>query len=899
MHLPCKQGRWGQWRDVTFLSNWLPVFAYHGDCPPRPGGEPAAPAPPAGFDSCWHPTPFIPWHQPFFNEAGNYRVRVHLPADQKVATTGTVVASREGKDGCKEVEIDAPGVRDFAFLCSACYVEHDREVALCPGLPPVRLHVLALPQHDHFAREMLRISAEALQFYSKWFGPYPYRDFTIAEAFFGWNGNECSTLVMIDERVFGMPHLASGYVEYLVSHEICHQWWYNMVGTNGFAETWMDEALATYFSHKLLDQKCGAHGVLMNYPKGLEWLPNIRRDDYRYYGMYGTIGRGEIGPCVQDMTGHGHVINLFSNCYDKGSKVVGMIEERLHGWEGFQPFMRLVFCKYQFRILRVADFQHELEAYTGQSWDKFFHDWLYGKGLSDWAVADVVVEPPPSACVSCWSAWKAARRPKRAGPPALDNPQGLTRVVVFLEQKAELNERTTLGFCLPGGEGYPVRIPIIPEAGSYTLAEPPAHFDCLGDNRFRVEVLLPAEPTQVTVDPDQLLVDRDPANNFWHRPIRFRFSPIYTFLDETDLTNPYDRWSVIWGPWIYGASYNSPWYTRATMIGARAGVYRTQEFEGGIYTAYRTDYRDVVAGVDGFWDHFPDCHWQVGFNAEQRLGSVYSAYDQARRAVAFGRYVFQYHSSLYLAPMEYLEGYTSYTDNFLPFTRGPTPGGERFDHATAAGLHYQLNYLTPYWDPEGGFLFDVFSEGGEAELNSQRGYSRTVGQFSIVKGLPNLTDAFGALPGVQGALRPVFDWLAQTRLAFHVYGGAAFPARGEFFTLGGSQMFRGFDMRERQGSSVWITNLEWRVPLAKGLTWDCFDHIMGVRNVYLAGFYDAGDTYVREHQVGPVAHAVGAGLRVDTAWFGFVERSVLRLDFAKALNAGTPMQVWFGFVQPF
>ena len=64
-------------------------------------------------------------------------------------------------------------------------------------------------------------------------------------------------LVMIDERVFGMPHVAGSYVDYLVSHEICHQWWYNLVGTNGYCETCMDEAMATYFSNRLINQKLG------------------------------------------------------------------------------------------------------------------------------------------------------------------------------------------------------------------------------------------------------------------------------------------------------------------------------------------------------------------------------------------------------------------------------------------------------------------------------------------------------------------------------------------------------------------------------------------------------------------------------------------------------------------
>jgi hypothetical protein len=44
MHLPNKQGRWGQWQGVTTLASWLPVFAYYGEAhfgakrlPPSPG----------------------------------------------------------------------------------------------------------------------------------------------------------------------------------------------------------------------------------------------------------------------------------------------------------------------------------------------------------------------------------------------------------------------------------------------------------------------------------------------------------------------------------------------------------------------------------------------------------------------------------------------------------------------------------------------------------------------------------------------------------------------------------------------------------------------------------------------------------------------------------------------
>jgi hemolysin activation/secretion protein len=117
--------------------------------------------------------------------------------------------------------------------------------------------------------------------------------------------------------------------------------------------------------------------------------------------------------------------------------------------------------------------------------------------------------------------------------------------------------------------------------------------------------------------------------------------------------------------------------------------------------------------------------------------------------------------------------------------------------------------------------------------------------------------------------------------------------------MGGSQLFRAFDLAERQGSTVWVGSVEWRVPVATDLHWDCCDHVLGLRNIYVAPFYDIGDAYINNRSVGPVAHGVGTGLRLDVAWFGFVERTTLRVDVAKALNSNNAVQVWFGVQHPF
>jgi hemolysin activation/secretion protein len=161
-------------------------------------------------------------------------------------------------------------------------------------------------------------------------------------------------------------------------------------------------------------------------------------------------------------------------------------------------------------------------------------------------------------------------------------------------------------------------------------------------------------------------------------------------------------------------------------------------------------------------------------------------------------------------------------------------------------------------------------------------FNRAEAQFSMVKGLPDWTGPF-----------------SETRVAGRVYGAAGLPNNGEYFPLGGADLFRGFDVQQRQGSMIWLASLEWRIPLVRQVNWDCCDHVVGVRNVYMAPFYDVGNAYVLGHEEGPVAHALGLGLRVDVAWLSLIERTTLRFDVAKTLNATTPWQFWFGFQHPF
>jgi hypothetical protein len=583
---------------------------------------------------------------------------------------------------------------------------------------------------------------------------------------------------------------------------------------------------------------------------------------------------------VQDIPRFGHLVNLYSMCYERGGKILGMIEERI-GADAFARFVQRLLTRYRFGVLRVADFRRELEACTGESWDEFFRNWVYGAGLTDWCVEKVTLEGGKR--LSDHLQALGARLGLGGLPPA----PARCKVTVVLRQKADYNEPTVLGICLDDSGTYQVRIPVVPLAGSqaFDLPEVPARIETLAPDRVRVEVELPGEPTQIAVDPDQVLVDRNPANNYWKPPVNVRFTPLYTFLDENDLTNSYDRWNVIVGPWLFAPTYDNPFFTRATRFGARAGAYRTSSVEGGAYTAYRTDYRDFVTGADLVLDHWPWNHTEVGMVFERRLAGTLRGEDQANRGVLYGRYVIDYGDSLYLPPFQYAEAFTTVQDNLLPTARETVPGAERYQHQAMAGAHYHINYLTPYWDPEGGFQADLSYAGGLVVPGIHEGIrdsQQLIGQVAFVWSLP---DGLG--------------WLSQTRLAFRASGAYGVPARVQYFPLGGGELFRGFDLAQRQGNLLWVGSVEWRVPIARHLCWDCCDHAIGIRAIYGAAFCDVGDVYLSGQSVGGVAQALGAGLRLDVAWFTFVERTILRFDVAKTINADTGVQYWIGLEHPF
>jgi hypothetical protein len=152
------------------------------------------------------------------------------------------------------------------------------------------------------------------------------------------------------------------YLDHLVTHETCHQWWWNCVGTDGYAETFMDEGPVSAFTALRLDAKYGPQRPVDRLAPGL----GLAADDRPRGPAPGRLLR--LAGARQHRVGppgprrHGQPESLFSLAYDRGGKVVEMIRNRL-GPERFFAFWRQIYGDYAWDTFRYEDLKRELAAF--------------------------------------------------------------------------------------------------------------------------------------------------------------------------------------------------------------------------------------------------------------------------------------------------------------------------------------------------------------------------------------------------------------------------------------------------------------------------------------------------------------------------------------------------------
>ncbi|MBN1399599.1 MAG: M1 family metallopeptidase [Anaerolineae bacterium] len=205
---------------VTSLSGWHPILAVRQD-----GAWNAPPVPRVGDAN--------------LADIGLYEVHLQVPADYQVIATGTELGHQMVSEGIAWHLVSGPA-RGFAVMVSD-RLQHQQETI---GDVAVNVHTLAEARANISAQTTLDLAVGAVEVYQELFGPYPFAELDVVETLISIGGYEFPGLVTVEHDI--RRRGSYGYYRWLVAHEVAHQWWYGLVGSDSVAEPWLDESLATY-----------------------------------------------------------------------------------------------------------------------------------------------------------------------------------------------------------------------------------------------------------------------------------------------------------------------------------------------------------------------------------------------------------------------------------------------------------------------------------------------------------------------------------------------------------------------------------------------------------------------------------------------------------------------------
>ena len=370
--IPTVPDRYGVYEDVYNVTNFYPIFAEYDK-------------------NGWSHEGFINCGECFYSEVSNYDVRLTVPKGYIVATTGTESDKKEEGDTIVYT-LKAPCVRDFVFSASDRFVVHEADydgvhVKLMYNRKldseiiwsvdsPIKIDMSdAVTATMDAARDSLAAFGEAL-------GRYPYDELDIVIAKIDAGGMEYPNMIIItDEEIY--PIGVFNYSDDMqgdkepdakdftpsfeqlttcVAHEIGHQWFMGIVGSNSGMEPWLDESITSYTEliyEEYLWAKSGKGDkpiYLMRHSRQTTDLCDVTQLKY-------MMQRGMI-PLNQSYYEFKEDSDYISAIYQEGQTTLYQMEEIL-GHDEFQSVLREYVRRNAFTNSTTARFFEVLYEYAG------------------------------------------------------------------------------------------------------------------------------------------------------------------------------------------------------------------------------------------------------------------------------------------------------------------------------------------------------------------------------------------------------------------------------------------------------------------------------------------------------------------------------------------------------
>ena len=345
----------------------------------------------------WVNAQYIDWGE-CYGDFGRFDVRITAPENEIIAATGVLENQTSAMPDTLRTLLDidkyigseatwpklnfdssrtktwhfvAEQVNDFAFVASPEFCLDGDTVN------GVEIAIYALRNKAAGWKDAVLRSRQAVETFSELVYPYKWPVLRVTDSY---DGMEYPMLASCGDRG------PSPRFSYLLYHEIGHQWFMGMIGTNSPDRPFLDEGFTTHIEHVAMEKYYGREGNFDNFTKWYQKLvaPHIEDRDERGYR-----------PLMLTITNELDRPMLFS--YDQGEEYLPYRYSAYYKCAAMHYSLRSIlgdslyfkalrnYCnEWAFKHPYEDEFVQSFEESTGLELDAYLDQWLYSRKKLDY-----------------------------------------------------------------------------------------------------------------------------------------------------------------------------------------------------------------------------------------------------------------------------------------------------------------------------------------------------------------------------------------------------------------------------------------------------------------------------------------------------------------------------------
>ena len=306
------------------------------------------------------------WDEPSLK--ATFALTLVVPSDLSAVSNMPIVEEFAEQDGLKRLQFDETPIMSTYLLA---FIIGDLRCVEQTADDGTLIRVWATSGKEKHGRFALEISIRLLKYFNEYFGtPYPLPkldhlaipDFA-AGAMENWGAityREVALLVDPKRTSAAIRQRVAG----IISHEMAHMWFGDLVTMAWWKELWLNESFASWIGDKAIDNL---------FPEWEMWTEFVSGDTTRALSLDGLKNSHPIEQEVRDPAEIGQLFDAIS--YSKGGSVLRMLEHFL-GADIFREGLRHYIVKHQYSNARTHDLWNALGETSGEPVAEIMDTWV-------------------------------------------------------------------------------------------------------------------------------------------------------------------------------------------------------------------------------------------------------------------------------------------------------------------------------------------------------------------------------------------------------------------------------------------------------------------------------------------------------------------------------------------